>query len=241
MLLQRIEGYRISRLAWGTASAQPITVGFWMTAPVVGTYFVYAANFNGTSVTSRQSVITTTTGWQWITATIPAQTTGTWKADNSVGMELRFELASSSTPHWLGTAGTTMAITGLVVLPGIEAPSAARSSLIMRPYDQELMTCKRYFQLADAGMGLAYSTTAIQFTVRHPGMRIAPTVKNPGNVQVTDTGSAFTQSTPSGVLLSANSANSGLYNLGNFTGVVNLRAYLTVPNSSAPLTADARL
>ena len=37
-------------------------------------------------------------------------------------------------------------ITGVVVLPGIEAPSAARSPLIMRPYDQELLTCQRYWQ-----------------------------------------------------------------------------------------------
>ena len=38
-----------------------------------------------------------------------------------------------------------MLLTGVVVLPGIEAPSAARSPLIMRPYDQELVTCMRYF------------------------------------------------------------------------------------------------
>jgi hypothetical protein len=37
-------------------------------------------------------------------------------------------------------------ITGVVVLPGIAAPTAAQSPLIMRPYDQELMTCKRYYE-----------------------------------------------------------------------------------------------
>ena len=43
------------------------------------------------------------------------------------------------------TTASAFHITGVVVLPGIEAPSAARSALIMRPYDQELVTCKRYW------------------------------------------------------------------------------------------------
>jgi hypothetical protein len=38
-----------------------------------------------------------------------------------------------------------MRISGVTVLPGIEAPSAARSPFIMRPFDQELVTCQRYF------------------------------------------------------------------------------------------------
>jgi hypothetical protein len=42
-------------------------------------------------------------------------------------------------------------LTGVVVLPGIEAPSAARAPLIMRPFDQELLTCKRYFEMINPG------------------------------------------------------------------------------------------
>jgi hypothetical protein len=37
-------------------------------------------------------------------------------------------------------------LTGLVVLPGIEAPSAARSPFIMRSFDQELVVCQRYYE-----------------------------------------------------------------------------------------------
>jgi hypothetical protein len=46
-------------------------------------------------------------------------------------------------------------ITGVVVLPGIEAPSAARSPLIMRPYDQELLICQRYWQKSYDRNGVA--------------------------------------------------------------------------------------
>jgi hypothetical protein len=47
-----------------------------------------------------------------------------------------------------GAAAVTdyMQITGVVVLPGIELPSAARAPFIMRPFDQELSLCQRYYE-----------------------------------------------------------------------------------------------
>ena len=62
---------------------------------------------------------------------------GAWAANGAVGV----------TGTINGVAATTdyMLLTGVVVLPGIEAPSAERSPLIMRPYDQELVTCQRYY------------------------------------------------------------------------------------------------
>jgi hypothetical protein len=44
------------------------------------------------------------------------------------------------------TTSDWVLLTGLIVLPGIEAPSSDRSPLIMRPYDQELLTCQRYYE-----------------------------------------------------------------------------------------------
>ena len=32
LIQAHIEGYRVARLAWGAANAQPITIGFWMQA-----------------------------------------------------------------------------------------------------------------------------------------------------------------------------------------------------------------
>ncbi|MEH2477533.1 hypothetical protein V1282_000890 [Nitrobacteraceae bacterium AZCC 2146] len=39
-----IEGSRLARAMWGTASAKPVTVAFWFKAAVTGTYSVYAYN-----------------------------------------------------------------------------------------------------------------------------------------------------------------------------------------------------
>jgi hypothetical protein len=78
-------------------------------------------------------------------------------------------------------------ITGVVILPGIQAPSAARSPFIMRPYDQELVTCRRYYQKTGGGAadtmigGYNLAGNPIYLTVSlTPTMRAAPTVSSFG-------------------------------------------------------------
>jgi len=97
---------------------------------------------------------------------IPGCTDGVWATSNTAGMYLNFScgcgptFTAPSNNTWLNgnylagvgqinaVAATSdfFRLTSVVVLPGIEAPSAARSPLIMRPFDQELMTCKRYYE-----------------------------------------------------------------------------------------------
>jgi hypothetical protein len=172
-LRQFIEGYRIKRLAWGTAAAQPITLGFWLTASRTGLYSGCVRN----GVATRGYIFTfnyTTSGaWQYFTVTIPGDTAGTWTADNSIGLAVHFSIMSGSNNQgaagaWsstvqLGATGTVngvaatsdyFIITGVTVLPGSEVPSAARSPFIMRPYDQELVTCRRYYRKTDGQPGL---------------------------------------------------------------------------------------
>jgi hypothetical protein len=165
VITQRIEGWRAARLAWGTASAKPITIGFWVNASRSGLFSGSATNppaFDRGYIFTF--TITTPLVWEYKTVTIPGDTTGTWKKDNTAGVQLNFTLMAGSNQQaaagaWagafkFGATGTTNGVaaitdvfylTGVVVLPGIEAPSAERSPLIMRPYDQELLTCKRYF------------------------------------------------------------------------------------------------
>jgi hypothetical protein len=54
-----------------------------------------------------------------------------------------------------GIAATTdtFRISGVVVLAGNEAPSAERAHYIMRPFDQELVLCKRHLQILKGGNG----------------------------------------------------------------------------------------
>jgi hypothetical protein len=144
-LITNIEGYRFSRAGWGTAGARPITVGFWARASIGGTYRVLCGNHDLSVTEWMPFTLTGGAAFQWVTVTFTARTTGVWKTDNGIGALLIFEMTSTSTPNVLASTSGYASITGVIILPGIEAPSAARSPLIMRPYDQELLTCQRYY------------------------------------------------------------------------------------------------
>jgi hypothetical protein len=87
-------------------------------------------------------------------------------------------LATSATTNFFATTGTIY-FTGVIILPGSEAPSAARSPFIMRSFDQELVLCKRYWErsmmyfagYSPAGAGLA--AMGVPFSVEK---RASPTV-----------------------------------------------------------------
>jgi hypothetical protein len=92
---------------------------------------------------------------------------------------------SSNNPTYLGATGgvtaiatnETFQITGIMLLPGIEAPPASRSALIMRPIDQELLICKRYFYNGCPSLqGVTNGSTALsRLSGSHPvTMRIVP-------------------------------------------------------------------
>jgi hypothetical protein len=199
-----IEGLRSARLGWGTANAQPITIGFWTSHNRTGTWSGAISNGAANRCYAFTYTQTASNVFEYHTVTIPGDTTGTWAVDNTKGLMVIFAIAAGSAftapsaNAWLagnyvaapgqvnGVALTTdvFRITGVVVLPGIEAPSAARSPLIMRPFDQELVTCRRYFRsyggvipLEAIANGQCFAATgaAVLFTF-DPPMRAAPTV-----------------------------------------------------------------
>jgi hypothetical protein len=171
MFWHPIEGYRIARLAWGTANAQPITVSFWSAHVRTGLYSVAIRNGAGTRSYLATYTQNTSGVPQYNTVTIPGCADGVWANDNTIGVLIVFALAmgsantAPSANAWLpanysaapgqinGVAATSdiFRITGVTVLPGNEAPSAARSPFVMRPYDQELVTCKRYWERSNGG------------------------------------------------------------------------------------------
>ena len=163
---QNIEGYRIVRLAWGTSIAMPLTIAFWTAHFRPGTYSVSVRNFDGSRSYVTTYMQNVSNAKEYKVITIPGCTDGTWKIDNTIGIILNFGFGCGTTytapsiNGWL-TANYVQAaaqvnavaatsdvgrITGVVVLPGSDAPSAARSPYIMRPYDQELLLAKRYFE-----------------------------------------------------------------------------------------------
>jgi hypothetical protein len=163
---QSIEGLRTAKLSWGTANAQPITLSFWSShhrAGIYGGVIRNAANNRTYAFTYTQAVADVA---QYNSIAIPGDTTGTWASDNTTGLQVLFAVGVGSTftapsaNNWLAgnyftgpgqlnaVAATSdiFRLTGVIVLPGNEAPSAARSPFVMRPLPQELAVCQRYFE-----------------------------------------------------------------------------------------------
>jgi len=134
----------------------------------------------------------TAAAWQYKTVTIPGDVAGTWPKDNTTGAVIYFVFGVGSgrkttANTWatqgtaVGTAATTnffaaggfTYITGVVVLPGTQAPTAAQSPTIMRPYDQELVTCQRYYWKSSV---IVDTTPAMQTTTFLTPMRTTPTI-----------------------------------------------------------------
>jgi hypothetical protein len=179
IIFQQFEGYRVSRLAFGTAAAMPISIGFWTKIHRPGMYSgsIRSGGANRSCpFTFTQNAADT---WEYKTVTVPGDTVAALPGGNAQAMNISFALTSGS--GLAGTAGAwaaanliaatgasngvaattdTFQITGVVMLPGIEFPSAARAPFIMRPFDQELHTCMRYFEAWDVGSA-NYSPFAI--------------------------------------------------------------------------------
>jgi hypothetical protein len=158
---QYIEGYNTSDLMWGTSNAKTVTLSFWVYSSLTGSFGGVITNENNDRGYPFLYTISSANTWQYITVTIPGDTTGTWPgATNGVGLRVLFQLGTGTTysataGSWqsgviigatgavnvLGTNGATWYITGVQ----LEAGSVA-SQFEYRQYGTELHLCQRYFQ-----------------------------------------------------------------------------------------------
>jgi hypothetical protein len=158
---QRIEGFNLSDLDFGKATAKTVTLSFWVRSSLTGTFggaltngaFNYSYPFTYT--------ISSANTWTQISVTIAGPTSGTWVgATNELALYVSFGLGMGSTYNgtagsWqaggflsatgatsvVGTNGATFYITGVQLEQNTSATPFER-----RLYGQELANCQRYFQ-----------------------------------------------------------------------------------------------
>jgi hypothetical protein len=206
---QAIEGLNVSDLNWGTASASPITLSFWVRSSLTGTFGGSVKNQSGGRSYAFTYTINAANTFEYKTITIAGDTSGTWLTTNGVGIYLCFGLGVGSTlsgtaGSWasanyvsatgatsvVGTNGATFYITGVQLEKG-----ATATSFDYRPYGTELALCQRYYAKMTAGtgtytgFGLGYQTdtTTAYIVVKYPTtMRSSPTFSQ-SNCAINDT------------------------------------------------------
>jgi hypothetical protein len=158
-LVQVVEGLNIADLGWGTASAQTVTLSFWVRSSLTGTFGGCANNSAQNRSYPFSYTISSANTWEQKTITITGDTTGTWLTTNGGGIRIYFSIGSGTTYQgtagaWAGatyttatgatsvvaTNGATFYITGVQLEKGSTA-----TSFDYRPYGTELALCQRYF------------------------------------------------------------------------------------------------
>jgi len=160
-LHQEIEGNTISRLGWGTSSAKPVTLSFWVKGSVTGIYSIGIYNGDVGRSIVQEYTITSSNVWEYKTISIIGETSGVWANDNSAELRVSFSLgagssfstssvgvwqnafnfSSSNNVNIMATAGATFQITGVQLEVGDTATPFEH-----RSYGDELAKCQRYYQ-----------------------------------------------------------------------------------------------
>lgn len=160
VLGQYIEGVNISDLGWGTASAQTVTLSFWVRSSLTGTFSGIIENSDVNRSYTFTYTINSANTWEKKTITIPGDTTGSWLTTTGIGMRIFFSLGigssrsqtagswvagesfgNSSAVSVVGTNAATFYITGVQLEVGSQA-----SSFDFRSYTNELQLCQRYYE-----------------------------------------------------------------------------------------------
>ena len=158
-ILQRIEGYNFADAGFGSGSARPITISFWVKASVAGMYSIGLLNNDSTRAFPATYSINYANTWEFKTITVPGETSGTWLTTDGRGLQLEFCLGANASR--LGTANTwnssfvtgatgTTLITNTVNatfnLTGVQVEiGSVATPFERRSFATELQLCQRYY------------------------------------------------------------------------------------------------
>jgi hypothetical protein len=197
ILQTKFEGQDLQQLKKGTASAEQVTVSFYVKGNAAALYVCELFDVdNGRSITQSFAV---TTSWNRIELTFAADTSDPLDDDNANSLQLSFWLHSGSS----FTSGTfavntwndyvqvnRAAVDGFTsifdstnrtfFLTGVQMEiGSTATDFESRSYSEELALCQRYlpsFTGANMFMGFAAATTYGYYTVNYPvPSRVIPT------------------------------------------------------------------
>ena len=189
---QRIEGYNVADLDFGTANAKTVTLSFWVRSSLTGTFGGSIMNSAANRAYPFTYTISVADTWEQKSVTIAGDTSGTWLKTNGNGMVVVWSLGigsnyqstanawaageyygTSSSTSVIGTLNATWYITGVQLEVGSTA-----TSFDTRSYTTELQLCQRYYTFSPYGTTSYPSTDgyARGYSSFKVTMRTTPTI-----------------------------------------------------------------
>jgi hypothetical protein len=224
VIVQPIEADAVTDFAWGGASAQPVTLSFWVFSSLTGTFSGSVRNYANTRSYPFTYSLPSANTWTKIVVTIPGDTAGTWVfSGNGGGITVGFDLGTGATYRgpagvWAGTQynGVTgsisivstnaalFCVTGVKLEIGSVATPFNRQSLA-----KSMADCQRYYCVMYALSMLGYTPTVgsgFGYSTGFPtSMRAAPTINLFNQSYSNMTGLTSANTTADAVFLYANS------------------------------------
>jgi len=174
---QRIEGFDLQGLAYGTSSAKTVTVSFYVKSNITGTYCLNLYQDDGTKNFPKTYTIDSANTWERKTISFVGDTATALDNDNAKSLRTVFHVVAGS-GLTSGTPGTRVAytdstwaaghtaqidavndywqITGLQLEVGQTATPFEHES-----YDETLLKCARYYYKFISGESSAYLATGM--------------------------------------------------------------------------------
>lgn len=174
---QSIEGNNIFDFGLGTAAATTFTLSFWVRSSITGSYGLSFTNNAADRFYATSYTINSANTWEYKTITVAGDTSGTWVADNNIGIRVVWDLGSiaasrtsttnawqtsgsfiigpTTGTNWSATTGATFYVTGIQIEKGSTA-----TTFEVRPIQTELELCQRYFE-KNLNQGEAIQTSGI--------------------------------------------------------------------------------
>jgi len=198
------EGQDLQQLKKGTASAESVTLSFWVKSTKIGTFVAELKDYDNSRMICKSYTVDVSGVWEYKTITFAGDTTGAMDDDNAASLQVHFWLAAGTdftsgtlATTWQASTNANRAVGQVNIadstsndffLTGVQLEIGTNATPYeYKTYGQELAACQRYFQVPYNWWAHSDASTATAWKFVHDfpvDMRASPTLTAVGTPTV---------------------------------------------------------